>query len=130
MSGCEDLLSVCRCCLRGVAWFSYWFHNLGFITEGNTYRCCAASSLPLWGNTDVASRGSKKDLWRRCRGGLRTGQDIPSTHHKLFSLALHYLSFTSRFPLPHFTFAVLFSLFRSLLVCLCVGLIACHDGSR
>ena len=52
-SGCEVLLFVCRCCLRCVAWFSYWFDNLGFITKGNTDRRCAASSLPLWGNTDV-----------------------------------------------------------------------------
>ena len=52
-SGCKYLLFVRRCCLRSVAWFSYWFDNLGFITEGNTYRRCAASSLPLWGNTDV-----------------------------------------------------------------------------
>ena len=48
-------LFACRCCLRGVRRFSYWFDNLGLITEGNTYRRCAASSLPLWGNTDVAS---------------------------------------------------------------------------
>ena len=41
-SGCEDLLSVCRGCLRCVAWFSYWFDNLGFISEGNTYRRCDA----------------------------------------------------------------------------------------
>ena len=54
-SGCKDLLTVCRSCLRCVAWFSYWFDNLGFISEGNTYRRCAPSSLPLWGNTDVAS---------------------------------------------------------------------------
>ena len=54
-SGCEDLLSVCRGCLRCFAWFSYWYVYLGFFTEGNTYRCYAASSLPLWGNTDVAS---------------------------------------------------------------------------
>ena len=54
-SGCEDLLSVCRGCLRCVAWFSYWFDNLCFISEGNTYHRCAASSLPLWRNTDVAS---------------------------------------------------------------------------
>ena len=47
-SGCEWLLFVCRGCLRCVAWFSYWFNNLGFISEGNTYRRCAASSLPLW----------------------------------------------------------------------------------
>ena len=63
-------------------------------------------------------------------------QDIPSTHHKLFSLALHYLPFASRFPLPHFTLAVLFALSfpissslsrlpfsRCLSVCLCVGLL-------
>ena len=50
---CEYLLFVWRCYLRSVAWFSYWFDNLGFITEGNTYRRCASSSLPLWGNTDV-----------------------------------------------------------------------------
>ena len=30
-SGCVDLLSVCRECLRCVAWFSYWFDNLGLI---------------------------------------------------------------------------------------------------
>src|SRR3989337_3580966 len=54
-SGCEYLLFVCRCCLRSVAWFSYWFDNLGLITEGNTNRHCAASSLPVWENTDVAS---------------------------------------------------------------------------
>ena len=53
-SGCEHLLFVCRGCLRCVAWFSYWFDNLDLITEGNNYHCCAASSLPLWGNTDVA----------------------------------------------------------------------------
>jgi hypothetical protein len=52
-SGCEYLLFVCRCYLHSVAWFSYWFDNLGLITEANTYHRCAASSLPLWGNTDV-----------------------------------------------------------------------------
>ena len=36
-SGSEVLLFECRGCLRCVAWFSYWFNNLGFIYEGNTY---------------------------------------------------------------------------------------------
>ena len=36
-SGCNVLLFLCRCCLRCVAWFSYWFDNLGFISGGNTY---------------------------------------------------------------------------------------------
>ena len=56
--GCEYLLFVCRCCSRSVVWFSYWFDNLGLVTEGNTYRSCAASSLPLWGNTDVVRAAS------------------------------------------------------------------------
>ena len=36
-SGCEYLLFVCRCYLRGVRRFSYLFDNLGLITKGNTY---------------------------------------------------------------------------------------------
>ena len=44
MSGCEVLLSLCKGCLRCVAWFSYWFDNLDLITKGNTYRRCAAST--------------------------------------------------------------------------------------
>src|SRR3954471_15346445 len=71
-SGCEDLLSVCRGYLRCVTWFSYWFDNLGFISEGNTYRRCVASSLPLWGNTDVASSNIRRNFWHRCAGGSST----------------------------------------------------------
>ena len=71
---------MCRGCLRCVAWFSYWFDNLDFISEGNTYRRCAASSLPLWGNTDIASSDIKRNFWRRCQGG--SSQDsLPATHH-------------------------------------------------
>ena len=47
-----DLLFMCRCYLHSVAWFSYWIDNLGFITEGNAYGCCAASSSPLRGITN------------------------------------------------------------------------------
>ena len=74
MSGCDVLLFVCKGCLRCVAWFSYWVNNVGLISEGNTYRRCAASSLPLWGNTDVASsdirfhgrgRGGHNDMPRK-----------------------------------------------------------------
>ena len=35
--------SICYLC----ASFSYWFDNLGLITEGNTYLSYAASSLPF-----------------------------------------------------------------------------------
>ena len=61
-SGCEYFLFVWRCCWRSVAWFSYWFDNLGLITEGNTYRRCATSFLPLWGNTDVVLAGIKRNI--------------------------------------------------------------------
>ena len=53
--------------------------------------------------------------------------NIPSTHHKPLSPALHYLPFASRFPLPHFILAVLFALsFPLPFVCSCVSLLACH----
>ena len=110
----------------------HWFSK----TEGNTYATLLHHPFLFKGKPTRCSRGSKKDFWRHCRGGvhqvksrfdfpstshfwrrcwgdLRTSQDIPSTHHKLLSLALHYLPFASRFPLPHFTLAVLFALFHS-----------------
>ena len=52
-SGCKVLLFVCRCCLRCDCLVLLLVRCLGFITEGNTYRCCATSSSPLGGNTDV-----------------------------------------------------------------------------
>ena len=42
--------------------------------------------------------------------GVYAKVNIPSTHHKPLSHALHYLPFASHFPLPHFTLAVLFAL--------------------
>ena len=137
---------------------SYWIDTLVLETEGNTYATllhhpflfkgkpthaqevarrisgAVAGEVYAKSSQDLISR-QRVDFWRRCRGDLRSSQDIPSTHHKLLSLALHYLPFASRFPLPHFTLAILFALFpfasfRLLLVCLCVGLLARHDGSR
>ena len=114
---------MCRCCLRSVAWFSYWFDNLGIITKGNTYRRCAASSLPLWGNTDVASSRIKRNFWRRCRGRSSTSTRFLITISSPCNL--HYLPFASRFPLPHFTKICCFirPLFRSPFscrICFCV----------
>src|ERR671910_553277 len=81
------------------------------------------------GKPTQCSRGSKKDFWRRCRG-VYAKVNIPSTHHKPLSPALHYFPFASRFPLPHFTLAVLFALSFSfasfsLASCLLVCWIAC-----
>ena len=88
-------------CLRCGAWFSYWFDNLGFITEGNTYRRCAPSSLPLWGNTDVVQAISKGI------SGAVAGETSSKYTKFLITISspcnLHYLPFASHFHLPHFT---------------------------
>ena len=100
--------SICYLCagavLRGVRRFSYWFDNLGLITEENTYRRYTSSSLPLWGNTDVVLADIKRNFWRRCRGGSLI-TNLISSQFTLFSICLS-------FPLPHFTkFAILFAIF-------------------
>ena len=87
-----------------------WFSK----TEGNTYATLLHHPFLFKGKPTQCSRGSKKDFWRRCRG-VYAKVNIPSTHHKPLSPALHYLPFASRFPLPHFTLAVLFALSLSIL---------------
>ena len=77
---------------------------------------------------------SAQEVARRISGAV-AGEvyakfNIPSAHHKPLSPALHYLPFASRFPLPHFTLAVLFALSFpfasfSLASCLLVCWIAC-----
>jgi hypothetical protein len=76
---------VCRCCLHSVTWFSYWIDNLGFITEGNTYLCCVASSLPLQGNinADTSNHTLRHDpctkramVDRTMHGPFRLGQAV------------------------------------------------------
>ena len=126
-------------CLRGSCLFvqvlgdlrvtSYWIDTLVLKTEGNTYATLLHHPFLVKGKPTQCSRGSKKDFWRRCRG-VYAKVKIPSTHHKLLSPALHYLPFASRFPLPHFTLAVLFALSFlfasfSLASCLLVCWIAC-----
>ena len=114
---------MCRCCLCCVAWFFYWFNNLGFTSEGNTYRRCAGSSLPLWGNTDVASSDIKRNFWHRCREASSSSTRFQSQISSLRTyiichLPLVFLSPTSPICLsfsspPLHQFAVLFaSLFR------------------
>ena len=114
-SGCEYLLFVCRCCLRGVRRFSYWFDNLGLITEGNTYRRYTASSLPLWGNTDVVLADIKRNFWRRCRGGSSTSTrflitNLISSQFTLFAICLSVssppLHQNLSFYLPSFSFTI------------------------
>ena len=103
---------------------SYWIDTLVLKNWGKYLCYFAASSSPLRGNPTRCSRGSKKNFWRHCRG-VYAKVNIPSTHHKLLSLALHYLPFASRFPLPHFTFAILFALLPFDLVLPCAFFFSC-----
>ena len=132
--GCEYLLFVCRCCLRSVAWFSYWFYKLGLITEGNTYRRCAASSLPLWGNTDVVLPDIKRNFWRRCRGGSSTYTrflitNLISSQFTLFDICLSFSS-----PPLHKNWSSFYSLSFSFIVFLpdflSAILLRSHNDSR
>ena len=83
-----------------------WFSK----TEGKTYATIAASPFPLQGKPTQA-----QDVARRISGAVagevfaqvKTYQ-VPITNSS--PSHLHYLSFASRFPLPHFTLAVLFAL--------------------
>ena len=106
-----------------------WFSK----TEGNTYATLLHHPFLFKGKPTQCSRGSKKDFWRRRRGDSRqvksrfdtrqraisgaiAGESTHKSRHtkypsQTFILALHYLPFASRFPLPHFTIAVLFALF-------------------
>ena len=88
-----------------------WFSK----TDGNTYATLLHHPFLFKGKTNACSRGSKKDFWRRCRGGLRKSQHTKYPSQPL-SPASHYLPFASRFTLPHFTLAVLFALLPSDLV--------------
>ena len=110
-SGCKYLFFVCRYRSRSVAWFSYWFDNLVLITEGNTYRRCAASSLPLWGNTDVVQAASKG-----ISGAIVGETSSTSTRFlitNLISLQFILFAICRSFSSPplHKKIAVLFSLF-------------------
>ena len=73
-----------------------WFSK----TEGNTYATLPHHPFLFKGKTNACSRGSKKDFWHRCWGGLRSSQDIPSTHHKLISLAFTLFAICLSFSSP------------------------------
>ena len=104
---------------RLIPWFSK--------AEGNTY-----ATLLHHPSSSRENQCSAQEVARRISGAVagevcaKSSQDIPSTHHKLLSLALYYLAFASSFPSPPlhlcrfirplFLFAS-FSLASCLLVC-------------
>ena len=79
---------------------SYWIDTLVLkkLREIVTLQCCITLSSSR--KTTASSRRSNKDFWRRCRGGLRSSQDIPSTHHKLISLAFTLFAICLSFSSP------------------------------
>ena len=83
-----------------------WFSK----TEGNTYATIATSPFPLQGKPtqaqDVANRISGTVVGE-VFAQVKTYQ-VPITNPSPSDL--HYFPFASRFPLPHFTLAVLFAL--------------------
>ena len=104
-----------------------WFSK----TEGNTYATLLYHPFLFKGKPTQCSRGSKKDLWRRCRG-VYAKVNIPSTHHKLISLAFTLFVICLSFSFPplhprrfiHPLFPnLLLSFSLAFFVCLCVGLL-------
>ena len=136
--GCK-LLIVCA----GTRWLVHcllldWY--LGSQNSGKYLCYFVASPFPLQGKTNACSRGSKKDFWRRCRGDLRQVKtyQVPiinssPSHYIIFHSPLVFLSPTSKTIFENlclFFATLLFVSFCLLIVCLCVGFIVCHDGSR
>ena len=109
--GCIELLFLCRYEGLTRSLLLDWYLGSQKLREIFTLLYCITLSSSREKPTQC-SRGSKKDFWRCCRGDLRqvkSSQDIPSTHHKLISLAftfffhlpLVFLSPTS--PLPFYS---------------------------
>ena len=83
-----------------------WFSK----TEGNTYATIGASPFPLQGKpmqAQVVARRISGAVSEEVFAQVKTYQ-VPITNSS--PSHLHYLPFASRFPLPHFTLAVLFAL--------------------
>ena len=124
MWGCKYLFFVFRSRLRGVRRFSYWFDNLGIITEGNTYRRYTASSLPLWGNTDVVQATSKGISGAVAGETSSTStrfliKNLVSLQFTLFSICLSFSSPPLHKNLPFYSPSFSFAVFSSDLFFVC-----------
>ena len=86
-----------------------WYLGSQKLREILTLVCC----ITLFSSRE--NQRSAQEVARRISGAVAGEIYAKSRHTKypsqLLSLALHYLPFASRFPLPHFTLAVLFALF-------------------
>ena len=68
---------------------------LGFITEGNTYRCCATSSSPLGGNTDVVLANIIKGISSAVAGEDLQYNQVPNHKSHLLAIYIIFLLFSS-----------------------------------
>ena len=96
--GCKVLICLCRYEGFACSLLLDWYLGSQKLREILTLLCCITLSSSR--KTNASSRRSKKDFWRRCRGGLRSSQDIPSTHHKPISLAFTLFSICLSFSSP------------------------------
>ena len=98
-----------------------WFSK----TEGNTYATLLHHPFLFGENQRSAKRGSKKDFWRRCRGGLRKSQHTKYPSHTLISRITLFaicLSFSSpaNSPLPFYSPSFSVRLFFACFLFACV----------
>ena len=78
-----------------------WFSK----TEGNTYATLLHHPFPF-GENQRSAQEVARTISGAVTGEVYAKVNIPSTHHKPLSPALHYLPFAAHFPLPHFALAV------------------------
>ena len=89
----------------GTRWLVRRLHRDWYLGSQNwgKYLCYfAAEPFPLQGKIQRRLKRLQEGLLTPLLGTSTSSHAIPSTHYKLFSLALHYSPFASRFPLPHF----------------------------
>ena len=86
----------------GLCVISYCIDTLVLKNRGKYLRYFVASPFPLQGKNQRKLKRQQKEFMAPLPGRSMPSQDIPSTHHKLSSLALHYQPFVSCFPLSHF----------------------------
>ena len=118
-----------------------WFSK----TEGNTYATLLHHPF-LFKEIQRSAQEVARIISGAIAGEVRAGQDLisdnapflaPLSQHTKYpslslSPALHYLPFASRFPLPHFTLAVLFAfslpILPLFLYCLFCPFLVCSYG--
>ena len=136
----RGFICLCRCEGLVCSLLLDWYLGCQKLREILTLLCCITLSSSRE-NQRKCSRGSKKDFWRRCRGGLRKSQHTKYPSHTFISRITLFaicLSFSSpplhpcRFIRPLSLSSLSFSIFLFLpacfFVCLCVSSFACRYG--